>query len=75
MGMEEPQTLFAWQPIETAPKDQDILVSDGDQIWLATWGEDYGWYAKETDAPSLSADYLSSITDWMPLPELPKRMK
>lgn len=63
-----------WRPIDTAPKDETkILVTDGEEIWMATWCMFAEWFAEcGTDAPGLSADQLSDITLWMPLPELPK---
>lgn len=62
-----------WQPIATAPKGQKILVSDGEEIWMAEWCTFANWFAESgTDAPGLSADQLSDVKFWQSLPELPR---
>jgi Protein of unknown function (DUF551) len=66
-----------WQPIETAPKDCDILVYDtynGGTFYVACWaktdtGDDAWGYAPDTFAGGC----LECVpTHWMPLPEPPK---
>lgn len=64
---------MAWQPIETAPHEVPILVTDGEFIVVASldltrWpgavgfrGHEWEWDFQET-----------SLTHWMPLPEPPK---
>lgn len=64
-----------WLPIETAPKDgREILVSDGQWIWLTRWGE--GSYAEDGWIESVDDGmiYLFEpiLTHWIPLPEPPK---
>jgi hypothetical protein len=63
-----------WQPIETAPRDAPILVTDGKVIvvlkidtgddWpcpVGFGGWEWGWEFEWGD-----------LTHWMPLPELPR---
>jgi hypothetical protein len=58
-----------WRPIETAPKDEYILVSGTDEKWkrnpsafVAKWcGHTGSWGSTVVD-----------VTHWMPLPEAPK---
>lgn len=59
-----------WREIETAPKDQRILVwCDGayDVVW---------WLASKSEGAWTDGEYtwgeLSFWTHWMPLPEPPK---
>ncbi len=65
-----------WQPIETAPKGQNVLVwSSGDVViaqgahglWIATV-EGFPAYYGYSDETIL----LTKPTHWMPLPEPPK---
>ena len=74
--METPATK--WQPIETAPRDTPILVTDGEVVVSGVWG-------KLCDGSD--TDFLDPIgfighewewtfderelTRWMPLPPLP----
>ena len=73
-----------WQPIETAPRDVDILVWSEryyDRPVTAQWDDRYGWSPSWDD--SLVIEYMSDFgteykalpvrpTHWMPLPEPPK---
>lgn len=53
-----------WEPIETAPTEKSVLISDGDQIAIASiiGGK---WF-------SLGLEFSGNIKYWMPLPEPPK---
>lgn len=66
-----------WQPIETAPKDKDILVfvSDGEysQVDIANWQEYYPDGFNWAAARCVDGLHLGgTVTNWMPLPEPPK---
>lgn len=58
-----------WQPIESAPKNTDILLYWHDNVWIGRFYQgsgywslcDYGGFEDGEDAP----------THWMPLPEPP----
>lgn len=53
-----------WQPIETAPKDADVLLYLDDDYWIEQgWQEDGKW--KTYSGYSYNPKY------WMPLPEPP----
>jgi hypothetical protein len=61
--------MSEWQPIETAPKDEVILVYDGDDIYMAEWDDSFnsrGWRLY------IDGARLYRTTHWMPLPEPPK---
>ena len=59
-----------WQPIETAPKDSEILVWDGKDIWLVE--TEFGMYPKENGCGCCSSSVHYEATHWMPLPKPPK---
>ena len=53
-----------WQPIETAPKDADVLLYLDDDHWIEQgWQEDGKW--------KTYSGYLYNPKYWMPLPEPP----
>ena|SRR5579872_1661857 len=56
-----------WQPIETAPIDEEVLVFDGDEILIAYKNDDGYWIHSYT--PSTERLLPSH---WMPLPEPPE---
>lgn len=61
----------AWRPIDTAPKDEGILLTDARVIgWtqIAAWDEHHqGWQAD--DSPAIW--HRAMFTHWMPLPAPP----
>jgi hypothetical protein len=73
---------MTWQPIETAPKDQAILVWCADSpsdyngkdvpVWVVTKDDD-GDFFIEHDGDGARMDWSNSYpTRWQPLPEPPK---
>jgi len=66
-----------WQPIETAPKNRQVLVSDGYEVAYSVLGKAahvpiYGWIELVGVDP-YDADVLEmEPTHWMPLPEPPR---
>lgn len=67
-------TQREWQPIETAPKDQDVLLFDGEKQFVGRMTLKVGhqfapvekfenWHVWE---------YWPKPTYWMPLPSTPK---
>ena len=69
-----------WQPIETAPKDGTVLLSDGGTVGEGFWhdgskcrghrgGEGWFW---ETDRCELLIASNAHATHWMPLPSPPE---
>jgi len=50
-----------WLPIETAPKDGNVLLYDDSVIWVGTWKN-----------KKRIGDYLYNPTHWQPLPEPPE---
>lgn len=64
-----------WQPIETAPKAQRVLVWSGEEQYCAHWAKnpftnDEAWIVAEWGDDGDQA--LVKPTHWMPLPEPPK---
>jgi len=62
-----------WQPINTAPNAEFVLITDGESIevgryigggWLSSDGLDFGY-----------GEWDGKLTHWMPLPLLPKQDK
>lgn len=69
-----------WQPIETAPKGERILIiSDNRRHYIVTWGVFYsdfyrsemaGWWGS-SDPEQDDLILPDEATHWMPLPEPP----
>lgn len=73
-----------WQPIETAPKDGEILVYNGESVSPSMWyesnefrnfGEEGGWCSADYDVGGSLYEGVDVIkpqpTHWMPLPDAP----
>lgn len=65
--------MSEWQPIETAPMHESILVAyDSGRIRLLEGYEnDYEWRPYAGSFPP--AEHCERLTHWMPLPEPPER--
>ncbi len=61
-----------WQPIETAPKEENcvLLFADGWGVHPGWWDSEHGWLACEEQG--LTGGKFSEATHWMPLPNPPK---
>lgn len=61
-----------WQPIETAPKDHRILMTDGELVGSGCWEgwpvEGFIFHTSNDDERWFGGD----ATHWMPLPEPPQ---
>ena len=57
-----------WQPIETAPKDREIIGTDGEEIFMFEWNSLDWAYSYDGGVVVIHP----SPTHWMPLPELPQ---
>lgn len=62
--------MSEWKPIETAPKDGEmVLISDGVNVVAAAWD----WSGKPTwRMGGMGIKLGDDWTNWMPLPEPPK---
>jgi hypothetical protein len=62
--------VLQWQPISTAPHDEQILVFSA--RWgaiMATFRSDFNaWFSRMQCPASLNDADIESITHWMPLP-------
>lgn len=59
---------MTWQPIETVPKDDTVVImTDGEKQWVG-WTDGEFW-SVETTWP-VSETMNREPTHWMPLPEL-----
>jgi len=57
-----------WQPIESAPRDGDILLFDCGVIWVGSFVKEGGtlpWFTYQYGSE------LEQATHWQPLPEPP----
>ena len=63
---EAPKEIWAWQPIETAPKDgTSVLLTGGGLVRECRWDYCLGW----SDPVYREWSFEATPTDWMPLPE------
>ena len=66
--IEKLESLHAWQPIETVPKDgSEFLISHGVTVMLACYGEDGTWWVPDT-WPHEWTELQVEPDYWMPLP-------
>lgn len=74
--------MSEWRPIETAPKDAEVLVWDGARVWIAAhdgFGECWSSrsaFALDDRAGDDAGFYIADadeagLTHWMPLPDPP----
>ena len=67
---------MSWQPIETAPKDRNMLLSDGKTVCQGGWSSDLDYgadYEGQFDAAGWwSIDCIETPTHWMPMPLPPE---
>lgn len=67
--------LGPWQPIATAPKDMDLILTDGNIVSQGGWlnDADYGadWEGQLHCAGWWSLADIPAPTMWMPLPRPP----
>lgn len=71
--VKEREALLAatqWRPIETAPKDEEILVWNKEmksRAWTVIWSDEYGAFVSSQTHFLFKGDF----THWMPLPKPP----
>jgi hypothetical protein len=70
--------MTEWQPIDTAPRDNSIIllagIDDlGDQVVGEGYWETYLWWNGEHNDPEWSWGWEAEPTHWMPMPEPPKK--
>jgi hypothetical protein len=63
---------MTWQPIETAPKDTDVLVFAEDTIGIAKFYVYVYYKPKGMWAWDVEPDHEIHPTHWMPLPAPPE---
>jgi hypothetical protein len=74
---EAERALANWQPIETAPEDEHILIATtGGHVGTAYWtdegdGKVWGWGHPEKDGGQYVHQNLTPLV-WMPLPKHPE---
>jgi hypothetical protein len=59
-----------WQPIETAPKNDVIVLCNGGTLWQGFWQEGFGWVTGYDDGVMYVRIVLKP-TYWSPLPSPP----
>lgn len=69
--------MTEWKPIETAPKDQFVLLAvpdDGEMeafVAMAKW-QGLGWYGVDDFGLTFNPVGEPQPTHWMPIPQPPK---
>jgi hypothetical protein len=67
-----------WQPIDTAPVGEDVLIHSPDaecEVYIAHRFEaDDDWYPQH-ETVNDGAPYEIAFTHWMPLPDAPRSSK
>lgn len=59
----------SWRPIETAPKDEEILVWNKEmkrRAWTVIWSDEFGFVSSQTQFP-----FKHEFTHWTPIPKPP----
>jgi hypothetical protein len=74
LGRVDERIDMEWQPIETAPKDMDLILTDGEHVSQGGWLTDID-YGAEWEGELQCAGWWSlanvTPTHWMPLPKPP----
>lgn len=61
-----------WRPIESAPRDQPVIVTNGESVGEASYHEsDNGWWWAGYHPTDASDGYVWQPTHWRPLPAPP----
>jgi hypothetical protein len=60
-----------WQPIETAPREDNGLLTDGISVWEGLWYPYEGWVAVFMDVNTYIRIRVKP-THWAPIPRLPR---
>lgn len=55
-----------WRPIESAPEDDMIILTDGGCLWQGFWAKGYGWIAGYWDG-KVEIRIMLAPTHWQPL--------
>jgi hypothetical protein len=64
--------LMQWQPIETAPRDKNIIVfGEGCDSGYEAWWDGFSWMVMDQDNLEPPTELCTNVTHWMPLPEPP----
>lgn len=68
-------TLMAWQPVETAPHETNILLGYWKDWPKREWVTEVGWYSRGQRFKNGHSNYSRHgyATHWMPLPDPPQK--
>ena len=58
--------MHDWQPIETAPQGQRVLVTDGEAVWVS-WKDGNVWWTSDVAG--------GEKTHWVSFPEPPSALE
>lgn len=61
-----------WQKIDTAPKNDVIVLTDGGGLWQGFWQDGYGWITGYDDG-CMHVRVVLKPTHWALLPASPEK--
>lgn len=64
--------MIEWQQIDTAPKNDVIMLCDGGSLWQGFWQEGFGWITG-FDNGRMHVRVILEPTHWAPLPAPPQK--
>ena len=64
-------TAIGWRPIDGAPKDDVLILTNGGALWQGFWQEGFGWITGYDDG-KIHIRITLEPTHWAPMVDGPK---